>query len=161
ATFGDQLAAAQKASSDVVALQTQVKTVTDQLAAVHQISPDELKAAVDNEVKATFGDQLAAAQKASNDVATLQTQVKTLTDQLAPIQQNPPEALKAAVASAVSATLGNQLAAAQKAVDQIGQLQTMVKALSDQIAARPGGAAVTAPAAAKTARPPRPKKPGE
>src|SRR5262249_35049934 len=93
-----------KASSDVAALQTQVKTVTDQLATLHQISPDELKAAVDNEVNATFGGQLAAAQKASSDVTALQTQVKTVTDQLAAVHQISPDELKAAVDNEVNAT---------------------------------------------------------
>src|SRR5262249_29762452 len=43
ATFGDKLATVQTTSDEVVALQGQVKTVTDQLATLHQISPDELK----------------------------------------------------------------------------------------------------------------------
>jgi len=74
--------------------------------------------------------------------------------------QIPPEVLKEAVAKEVTATFGDQLAAAQRAVDQIGQLQAQIKALSDQIATRPRGGAGTGASAAKTGGSSRPKKPG-
>ena len=74
----------------------------------------------------------------------------------------PPQVLREAVANEVNATFGDKLAAAQKAIDQISELQAQVKALSDQIATRTRRAAGPGPGpgGAKTGGSSRSKTPG-
>jgi len=74
----------------------------------------------------------------------------------------PPQVLREAVATEVNATFGDKLAAAQKAIDQISELQAQVKALSDQIATRTRRAAGPGPGpgGAKTGGSSRSKTPG-